>query len=541
MKKNQILQIVYIVAILLCYRITFSQNVGINMQTPLGKLHVKGSSNVSQLIIDANATQSNSNPLIRLRKSEGSNLMSIHADDSTNCFVGLKAGISNNAAAMALNNTFIGNQAGFLNSTGHDNTAVGSQALYSNTRLSQNTAIGKGALGTQSFDPGFDVSTGNVAIGNAALLSNQPTNAANGVGNSAVGWSALRFNTTGLNNSAFGFGSLYSNTTASKNTAIGMDALRYNTTAGTNTAVGMNAMYSNTTASANTVVGQNALSAQSFSPGFSWSSWNVAVGVEALAGNQPTDIGNGMSNTAVGSFAMHINATGFNNVAVGKDALVTQTTGSHNTACGVEALYFNTSGSENVAVGFNAGVASYLPNGFNTISIGNSGYLNGASNQAFMGNLSTNWTGGNTTWFTYASDGRVKNNVKEDVMGLDFISRLRPVTYNLDITAMRIITGNAETADYPEKYDVEKIKQSGFIAQEVEQAANASGYLFSGYTTPKKGNELYTMSYEQFVVPLVKAVQEQQSMIEVLNSKLEEIHQTNQTLLQRIEALESRE
>src|SRR6187401_2691200 len=144
------------VALLPGYLITFSQNVGINTLTPLGKLHVKGSSDISQLIIDANATQSNSNPLIRLRKSGGANLLSITADDSTNCFIGLKAGITNYASSFALNNSFIGYQAGYLNSTGHDNTAVGSQALYSNTRMSQNTAIGKGALGTQSYDPGFD-------------------------------------------------------------------------------------------------------------------------------------------------------------------------------------------------------------------------------------------------------------------------------------------------------------------------------------------------------------------------------------------------
>jgi hypothetical protein len=32
---------------------------------------------------------------------------------------------------------------------------------------------------------------------------------------------------------------------------------------------------------------------------------------------------------------------------------------------------------------------------------------------------------------------------------------------------MREITGNADTEDYPEKYDIEEIRQSGFIAQEV--------------------------------------------------------------------------
>ena len=41
-----------------------AQNVGIGITTPLGKLHIKGSVDASQLIIDANATQSNIQPLI---------------------------------------------------------------------------------------------------------------------------------------------------------------------------------------------------------------------------------------------------------------------------------------------------------------------------------------------------------------------------------------------------------------------------------------------------------------------------------------------
>src|SRR5205085_10645728 len=74
----------------------------------------------------------------------------------------------------------------------------------------------------------------------------------------------------------------------------------------------------------------------------------------------------------------------------------------------------------------------------------------------------------------------------------------------------------------PEKYDLEKIKFSGFLAQEVESAAQASGYDFSGLTKPKKETELYTLSYESFVVPLVKAVQEQQSIIESQTKKIDE-------------------
>ena len=70
-----------------------------------------------------------------------------------------------------------------------------------------------------------------------------------------------------------------------------------------------------------------------------------------------------------------------------------------------------------------------------------------------------------------------------------------------------------ETKVFTGKYDVEKIKYSGFLAQEVEQAAKSVNYDFSGYAAPKNQWGFYTLSYEQFVVPLVKAVQEQQVII----------------------------
>ena len=70
-----------------------------------------------------------------------------------------------------------------------------------------------------------------------------------------------------------------------------------------------------------------------------------------------------------------------------------------------------------------------------------------------------------------------------------------------------------KTTDFTGKYDGDKIKYTGFLAQEVEKAAKAANYNFSGYTAPKTPSGLYTLSYEQFVVPLVKAVQEQEAII----------------------------
>ncbi|MEO5906769.1 MAG: hypothetical protein ABIQ11_08585, partial [Saprospiraceae bacterium] len=95
--------------------IAFAQNVGIGIVAPLGKLHVVGTADFPQLIIDANSTQSNTNPLLKLRKSDGTDLMWLHSDDSTNCFFGLKTGRVNSIIQQALYNTFIGSRAGYAN------------------------------------------------------------------------------------------------------------------------------------------------------------------------------------------------------------------------------------------------------------------------------------------------------------------------------------------------------------------------------------------------------------------------------------------
>ena len=469
--KNFILLTVIIV-------ITFganAQNVGIGTTNPAGKLHIKGSDDTYQLTIDANATQSNTHPLIRLRNSSGVDLMHISSDGIENTFIGLDAGRVNNYNGGGLYNTFIGASAGYSNTTGFENTASGTNALYSNTTASGNTASGYNAL---SFN-----TTGNY--------------------NTASGTGALQFNTTGNQNTASGTGALNSNTTGRDNTASGYNALNSNTTGDFNTASGVSALSSNTTGSD-----------------------NIASGYNALFSNTT-----GVNNTASGVSALYFNTTGYSNTASGVGALFSNTTGVDNIAIGTSALEQLIGGDFNIAIGAGSGTDPGSPNVTNTISIGNNGILNAANNQAFIGNLSTVWNGGNKPWSTY-SDERMKNNIKEDVKGLDFITRLRPVTYYRSIKAITAITGDKETADFPGKYDVEKIKETGFLAQEVEKAAKDAGFEFSGVGIPKNNKQLYTLSYELFVVPLVKAVQEQQQMIEQLK-KLTEAQQIEINILKQ--------
>ena len=64
----------------------FSQNVGLGVSNPQGRFHIKGADNISELLIDADTNQTNQNPMIRLRKSDGTDLMRIHADNIYNIF-----------------------------------------------------------------------------------------------------------------------------------------------------------------------------------------------------------------------------------------------------------------------------------------------------------------------------------------------------------------------------------------------------------------------------------------------------------------------
>src|SRR4029078_1202633 len=138
------------------------------------------------------------------------------------------------------------------------------------------------------------------------------------------------------------------------------------------------------------------------------------------------------------------------------------------------------------------------------------------------------------------SDGRFKFNVQEDVKGLDFIMQLRPVTYQFDVKRFDDQWNNKSTASVDNivsaSYnEATSIRRTGFIAQEVEKAADASGYNFSGIIKPKTENDHYSLSYESFVVPLVKAVQEQQVLIEKLTKKIEKLEELLNTTKERIQ------
>ncbi|HTF27291.1 MAG TPA: T9SS type A sorting domain-containing protein, partial [Flavitalea sp.] len=221
----------------------------------------------------------------------------------------------------------------------------------------------------------------------------------------------------------------------------------------------------------------------------------------------------GSSNTANGFSTLSHNTTGSHNTANGFSALSQNTTGFYNTAIGYAAIDVNTTGSRNTALGCFADVSA--GNFSNATAIGYSAVVTG-SNKVRIGNASVNSIGGQVGWTTF-SDGRYKKDIQESVPGLAFINGLRPVTYTVNVKGLNEFYEKAtRSADKPAKAEMNKSEEAaakivynGFVAQEVELAAKKLNFQFSGVDVPETKDGLYGLRYDNFISPMVKAMQEQ--------------------------------
>jgi len=396
-------------------------------------------------------------------------------------------------------NTFLGISTGKVN-TGTENTAIGDSVMYSNTTGVRNTATGY-----------------------QALFSNTT-----GMWNDAFGYQALFNNTTGIWNGAFGYHALFSNTEGYGNFAFGTQALEFNTTGYFNCAFGGRALWVNTTGN-----------------------WNIANGVGTLASNTE-----GSYNVGYGGTALNLNSTGNGNTAVGDGAMWINTVNNDNTAIGNNAGAFSPNYS-NLSLDYSnatfLGAFTNSDSGLVNITAVGFGAQAKKSNQVIVGNTEVTSIGGYANWSNF-SDGRYKRNIKADVPGIEFIKQLRPVTYTLDVdgienTKKEINLEKLKAINFPglngkipfsanavikakkiqspeelkAKQEKSKVVYTGFIAQEVEQAAKKLNYDFSGVDAPKNKQDFYALRYGDFVVPLVKAVQEQQKQIDEQQKQIEEL------------------
>jgi len=77
----------------------------------------------------------------------------------------------------------------------------------------------------------------------------------------------------------------------------------------------------------------------------------------------------------------------------------------------------------------------------------------------------------------------------------------------------------------------EKLLYTGFIAQDVEKAAQSIGYDFSGVDVDEVG--IYGLRYSEFVMPLVKTVQEFSEENDVLQDQINNLIELVDHLLKK--------
>lgn len=187
--------------------------------------------------------------------------------------------------------------------------------------------------------------------------------------------------------------------------------------------------------------------------------------------------------------------------------------------------YYNTISLQSISGGY--GIDSdWAPNSDNTYNLGQATSAGYGANRRWQRLYSNNTT-------ISTSDVRLKTDVSDSPLGLDFINALRPVNYKwivgrqqvaVDSEGKSIIIG--ETAEGKPIFQMDEIPGSrlhyGFIAQEVKQvldstdAPDFAGWVQDDLSDP---DSTQSLSYEQFIAPLTKAVQELTARVIALENK----------------------
>lgn len=296
-------------------------------------------------------------------------------------------------------------------------------------------------------------------------------------------------------------------------------------------------------------------------------SHNVIIGSQILS-----DDGGGWNNVMIGYNLARSNWLSYSNVLIGGSSGLYIS--SRNVYIGDQAASYN-SNSENVAIGYLAGTYdmnwSPIWNYGNTVALGANSKLTG-SNQVQLGNeYSTVYA---QKAMAIRSDERDKTDIKElQYDSLKFIMKLKPVQYRLDprsqytkdvfITEDEFMTMNEDDQIYYKPYielqktdDGEELYvttyykkcltekdgskafkriHNGLIAQDVSKVLNEMNYDFAVYQDHNinDGCDVLTLSYEEFIAPLIGAVQKQQE-------KINEQDNIIKNLLERVISLEDK-
>ncbi len=405
------------------------------------------------------------------------------------------------AGRIATNQTFLGYMSG-NSATGIDNSYFGVESGYSTTTATENTFIGRRA--------GYFLQTGssNVAIGFNALYCYGGAGGGpfpGGNGNVAIGKWAMFNPTSGNNNVAVGFSTYSLPHTGSCNVFIGYYA-DANTGVNPNYATGIGS-YSTVDVDYATAIGYRAYANQANSlilgsiNGVNSATVTAKVGIGTYTPQATLHVVS--PNTTINEVTMRIGP-------VGGGSSIT----SIPSVLDFWSTFDNMSSDQgprrtaSIKVGYIGGVWG---NEYLSIHVGNAtdaANLPDERLRIVATGAGNNLTAGGS-WGTL-SDKRIKSDIEILHYGLKEIMQLKPVEY---------LFHDSHGFDYiPEKISTEGVHDVGFVAQEVY---NVIPEIVYKPKNPEK--ELWGMMYEKITPVLVKAIQEQQKLIENQQSVINDL------------------
>lgn len=257
----------------------------------------------------------------------------------------------------------------------------------------------------------------------------------------------------------------------------------------------------------NTVVGNNA--GQNLTRLYR----STIIGSEALL---PTDKVN--LSTVVGRNIGYDNLTEIDtSVAIGNGALSTTQRSRWDvhigTACG--CAYGDS--SRNTSLGHHAGWK--MADGTTGATVVDSTCI--GANSSVSGSHQIQLGADTTTPYAYnalqvRSDERDKTDIRDTVLGLDFINALRPVDFKWNYRDSYDDFDNSSGEHTRVRY------HHGLIAQDIERIINETGVDFGGYQdhTINGGCDVKSLGYAEFIAPMIKAIQELSARVSELENEL---------------------
>ncbi len=473
-------------------------------------------------------------------------------------FIGYQAGRENTEGS---NNVLIGNQAGRGNVYGYSNVYLGDQAGYSNTSGIYNVYIGHLAgyngNGDNSnvfigYKSGYSttISNSNVFIGemtgrlttwgssNVYIGDQAGEMNATGSENVCIGVAAGQKSSAGAN-VLIGFAAGWDNTSGASNVFIGNQAGWSNTTGGNNIFIGSQTGYTNSAGSGNIFIGRQTgwnetgsnrlyIDNSNTTTPLIWGDFSTddlriygnlhvydtyfRIANNPGTGTTPTYYayqGSTGSTSKSGAFAIRDalwvdsyayfdSRSYFNGILTSQNYININVSGNPSLyIAGDEALWYN-------GTYFSWGYGGVYNAFYDKVSIGTtgtSGYMLYVNGSAY------------TTGSWYGSDARLKDDFREIEQPLEKVLGMQGVNYQW------------RTEDYPDRNFPEG-RHYGVIAQDIEK-------VLPEIVTETNGEK--AVAYTEIIPVLIEAMKEQQKLIDVQQSEINELKQMVKELVEKSE------